>query len=304
MLELSDYYAVMIWDRNCLKKAAVCLYKAAEAGNIMAIRGMGVHLDNGDYWKQDHEQAADYFEKAANLGDPYSKYRLALHYLMNAGRKYDPETGKRLLKEAADAGEKAAREKLEEIIKEERSEKRMLLDRIRNFDLEQYCPEEVKKYKSLCKADLGGDAEPSHLLLALLAYVPAFLLALFALRSGKANSNYILHIVKTFVLGASLLAGNVVLMNDLMEDAMLIGLGIPAVCALLYLGFYLPAVILGTVSVLMVIALVLLIRAGISSYYFNKAYNYKNEVLEPLRKQKYQELVDTYRARYGEEPKL
>ena len=87
-----------------VEKAAEYYQKAADLGHVEAMYNLGLCYDNGDGIAKDAEKAAECYQKAADLGDTDAMYALGECYTVGSGLTKDTEKAAEYFKKAADLG--------------------------------------------------------------------------------------------------------------------------------------------------------------------------------------------------------
>ena len=108
-----DYSQAVYWFR-----------KAAEQGNSNAQYHLGICYKNGNGVPKDYSQALYWYRKAADQGNAYSQYHLGLCYDNGIGVSKDYSQAVYWYRKAADQGYAKAKSKLENINKNEKSQKK------------------------------------------------------------------------------------------------------------------------------------------------------------------------------------
>ena len=108
-----DYSQAVYWYR-----------KAAEQGNSNAQYHLGICYKNGNGVPKDYSQALYWYRKAADQGNAYSQYHLGLCYDNGIGVSKDYSQAVYWYRKAADQGYAKAKSKLENINKNEISQKK------------------------------------------------------------------------------------------------------------------------------------------------------------------------------------
>ncbi|MER2056539.1 MAG: S41 family peptidase, partial [Clostridia bacterium] len=77
------------WDEGDFAKAMEYYQQAADAGNPEGLRGLGALYANGDGVDPDYDRAMEYFQQAADLGDPKTFYNIGMFYQYGMGVEQD-----------------------------------------------------------------------------------------------------------------------------------------------------------------------------------------------------------------------
>jgi TPR repeat protein len=93
-------------------EAAVWCRKAAEQGNIDAMRTLAICLENGDGVKEDFDEMAKWYRKAAEKDDPESQFKLGVCYREGTGVVKDEKQAVTWTKKAAEHGHPIAQANL------------------------------------------------------------------------------------------------------------------------------------------------------------------------------------------------
>lgn len=94
---------LILLDDTALPLAAKYASAAAQAGDAAALRTLGFLYQNGRGVNRDEARAEELFRAAANAGDPYGAFNLAMVKLRNHGAAQREESV-RLLRQAAEGG--------------------------------------------------------------------------------------------------------------------------------------------------------------------------------------------------------
>jgi hypothetical protein len=97
------------------REAANWYRKAAEQGNPTAQNNLGVKYFNGQGVQQDYKEAAMWYRKAAEQGNASAQSNLGLMYINGQGVPYDLVQAHKWLNLASGAGEQSAMEGKREI---------------------------------------------------------------------------------------------------------------------------------------------------------------------------------------------
>jgi hypothetical protein len=98
-------------DRNIVEAYRWCR-QAAEQGDPVAMRNVGLAYHDGDAVKKDDKQAFAWFEKAAEKGEARAQYNLALCYAEGQGVERDRAKGVMWYRRAANQGVSKAQRNL------------------------------------------------------------------------------------------------------------------------------------------------------------------------------------------------
>lgn len=101
--------------RDDYRRALIYLYKAAEQGNVKAVRRLAHLYRDGDYVEKGRAKANELYIRAAKAGDAWSLYEVGKCYLEGDEVKKNIMEAKRLLTLAADKEVEDARELLKKI---------------------------------------------------------------------------------------------------------------------------------------------------------------------------------------------
>ena len=93
-------------------EAAVWCRKAAEQGNVDAMRTLAICLENGDGVTEDFDEMAKWYRKAADKDDPQSQFKLGVCYREGLGVTKDEKQAMTWTKKAADQGHAIAQANL------------------------------------------------------------------------------------------------------------------------------------------------------------------------------------------------
>jgi TPR repeat protein len=93
-------------------EAAVWCRKAAEQGNVNAMRTLAICLENGDGVKEDFDEMAKWYRKAAEKEDPESQFKLGVCYRDGLGVAKDEKQAVAWTKKAAEQGHPIAQANL------------------------------------------------------------------------------------------------------------------------------------------------------------------------------------------------
>jgi len=93
-------------------EAAVWCRKAAEQGNVDAMRTLAICLENGDGVTEDFDEMAKWYRKAADKDDPQSQFKLGVCYRDGLGVVKDEKQAMNWTKKAADQGHAIAQANL------------------------------------------------------------------------------------------------------------------------------------------------------------------------------------------------
>lgn len=99
---------VMLTTRGRYQEAAGWYQKAAEAGESVAAYNLGTLYYNGQGFKQDYAQALYWFQKAAERNDPYAQFQLGMMYDLGHGVDANPDQERTWYLKAARQGLAAA----------------------------------------------------------------------------------------------------------------------------------------------------------------------------------------------------
>ena len=94
------------------QEAAVWCRRAAEQGNIDAMRTLAICLENGDGVKEDFDEMAKWYRKAAEKDDPESQFKLGVCYREGTGVVKDEKQAVTWTKKAAEHGHPIAQANL------------------------------------------------------------------------------------------------------------------------------------------------------------------------------------------------
>ena len=97
------------------RAAADWFARAGDQDHPEALRSLGNLFESGHGVPQNDELAVEFYRKAANLGDPFAQYNLAILIDRGRGAERDPAAVRHWLKLAADQGMKEAQDALAEL---------------------------------------------------------------------------------------------------------------------------------------------------------------------------------------------
>ncbi len=139
---------VMLTTRGKYQEAANWYQKAAEAGESVAAYNLGTLYYNGQGFQQDYAQALHWFKEAANRNDPYAEFQLGMMYDLGHGVDASPDQERYWYLKAARQGLAAAQYNLA----------------VMYHNAEGVSQDDVRAYAWLLLAERGGldvsDAKP------------------------------------------------------------------------------------------------------------------------------------------------
>ena len=148
------------------EESARWMLKAAEKGSDRGVQwAMGRYYQEGWGVEKNQVEAVKWFERSAKKGFSLAKYYLAMCYMNGEGVAKDEAKGEELLKDAADAGCKAANDEVARIEKEreeqarklaeEKAKKKMQIDRL--VDIEDVVEERLSRINEILDGKLSGE---------------------------------------------------------------------------------------------------------------------------------------------------